>query len=149
MKNVSRSEPNFTLWGLIGEVNHSILLIRQKELNQYQIPVRQYELLRAIQALGSNVTLTRVAKLAQREVHVVSRQTIGMEKDGLITRTKNVHKSTLLTLKITDKGNDIIKTARHSKSINSIFSILTTQEREQMESILGRISVETKKYNND
>jgi DNA-binding MarR family transcriptional regulator len=80
---------------------------------------------------------------------VVSRQTVSLEKDGLITRTQSTHKSTLLTLEITEKGNDIIKTARHSKSINAIFSFLSTEERQQMESTLYRILVEVKKYNRD
>jgi DNA-binding MarR family transcriptional regulator len=149
MKKLYSSESNFVLWGLIGEVSHSILLTRQKELSQYQIPVRQYELLRAIQELGSKATLTQIAKQVQREIHVVSRQTVSLEKDGLITRTQSTHKSTLLTLEITEKGNDIIKTARHSKSINAIFSFLSTEERQQMESTLYRILVEVKKYNRD
>jgi len=57
MNKTQLSESNFALWGLIGELSHSILLTRQKELSQYEIPVRQYELLRNIQAIGSSATL--------------------------------------------------------------------------------------------
>jgi hypothetical protein len=53
MDKTQISKSNFALWGLICELSHSIILTRQKELSQYEIPVRQYELLRNIQALGS------------------------------------------------------------------------------------------------
>jgi len=138
-------QSNFALWGLICEVSHSILLARQKELSQYEIPVRQYELLRNIQALGPKATLPNVAKRVQRELHVVSRQAIRMENDGLIKRTKNKNKSTLLTLEVTDKGLELINIARHSKSINEIFSFLSDEERQQMESILNTILAKVKK----
>ncbi len=147
MKKTQLSESNFALWGLIGELSHSILLTRQKELSQYEIPVRQYELLRNIQAIGSKATLAQVAKRVQREVHVVSRQTVSLEKDGLIKRTKSTRKSTLLTLEITEKGLDMINVARHSKAINAIFSSLSSEERQQLESILSRILVKVQKYN--
>jgi DNA-binding MarR family transcriptional regulator len=149
MNKTQLSESNFALWGLIGELSHSILLTRQKELSQYEIPVRQYELLRNIQAIGPKVTLAQVAKQVQREIHVVSRQTVSLEKDGLIKRTKSTRKSTLLTLEITDKGLDMINVARHSKAINTIFSSLSSEERQQLESILSRISVKVQKYNKD
>jgi len=106
----------------MGQVNHAILW-RDKKSDQYEIPVRQYELLRQIQALGNKATLVQVAKRVQREVHVVSRQTVNLEKEGLIKRTKSTRKSTLLTLEITEKGFDIINIARHSESINEIFHV--------------------------
>lgn len=149
MNKTQLSESNFALWGLIGELSHSILLTRQKELSQYEIPVRQYELLRNIQAIGSSATLAQVAKQVQREIHVVSRQTVSLEKEGLIKRTKSTPKSTLLTLEITEKGLDMISVARNSKSINEIFSSLSSEERQQLELILRRILVKVQKYNQD
>jgi MarR family. len=149
MDKTQISKSNFALWGLICELSHSIILTRQKELSQYEIPVRQYELLRNIQALGSKVTLSQMAKQVKREVHVVSRQTVSLEKEGLIKRTKSTPKSTLLTLEITEKGLDMISVARNSKSINEVFSSLSSEERQQLELILRRILVKVQKYNQD
>ena len=42
---------SFQLWLLIGKVNYSIFLARQRELNRYHIPVRQLHVLRAIHDL--------------------------------------------------------------------------------------------------
>jgi DNA-binding MarR family transcriptional regulator len=149
MNKSKLSESNFLLWGLICEVSHLVLLTRQKELSQYKIPVRQYELLRNIQAEGSKATLTQVAKRVQREVHVISRQTVSLEKEGLIKRTKNTSRSTLLTLEVTKKGLEMIEIARHSRSIDGIFSSLSSEDRKQIELILNRILVKVKKYNRD
>jgi DNA-binding MarR family transcriptional regulator len=147
MGKTQLSESNFGLWGLIGELSHSIMLIRQKELSQFHIPVRQYNILRAIQSLGPNATVAQVAKQVQRQEHVVSRQTVSLENEGLIKRTKSTRKSTLLTLKVTDKGLHLIEIARHSDSIYTIFSSLSSEERQKMESTLHYLLNEVKKYN--
>jgi DNA-binding MarR family transcriptional regulator len=74
---------------------------------------------------------------------------VSLEKEGLIKRTKSTPKSTLLTLEITEKGLDMISVARNSKSINEIFSSLSSEERQQLELILRRILVKVQKYNQD
>jgi len=139
MEKLNVSESNFKLWSLIGTVSHSIVLARQKELNQYHIPVRQYQVLRTIQELGENATLAEVAKMVERELHVISKQTVTMEKDGLIRRIKSTPKTNLLKLELTDKGLKMIKCARQSPSMDTIFTFMTDEERRQLESILNRI----------
>ena len=147
MNKMDAAESSFNLWLLIGKVNHSIMLIRQRELNQHHIPVRQTLVLYTIQELGEKATLSEVAKLVEREVHVVSRQAVSMEKDGLIKRIKNTPKSNLLRLELTERGMEVVKVARESESITSILSFLTAEERKQMESILNRILARVEKYN--
>jgi len=85
------------------KVNHLIMLIRQRELNQYHIPVQQTHVLRTINELGENATLAELAKEVEREIHVISRQAVGMEKEGLIKRAKKSPKSKLLRLELTEK----------------------------------------------
>jgi DNA-binding MarR family transcriptional regulator len=149
MKKMSAAESSFNLWLLIGKVNHSIMLIRQRELNQHHIPVRQTLVLYTIQALGDKATLSEVARLVEREVHVVSRQAVSMEKDGLIKRIKNTPKSNLLRLELTEKGQEMVKVARESESISEILAFLTAGERKQMELILNRILTSVEKYHVD
>lgn len=143
------SQSNLNLFLSIGSLNHSILLARQRELNQFHIPLRQYQVLNTIQDLGPKATLTKVAKRVEREVHVVSRQIARMEKDGLLSRTKITPKSNLLTLELTKKGIDIINIGRQRKSIDSIFSVLSEKERQQMEAIINRMSTRAKEYNSE
>jgi DNA-binding MarR family transcriptional regulator len=146
MNNKELSKSNFDLWLLIGKVNHSIVLVRQRELLQYHVPVRQLLVLRTIKELGSNATLAEIAKQSDREIHVISRQAVSMEKDGLIRRIKDTPKSNLLRLVLTEKGLGILKISRKSRSIDSILSFLSAEERQQMESVLNRILVKLNEY---
>jgi len=147
MKKTTSSKSNFDLWSLIGRVNHTIVLLRQKELSQYHIPVRQLHVLRTIQELGSKATLSDIATQVERETHVISKQAIRMEKDGLITRTKNTPKSNLLELELTEKGLEMAKMSGQGKSLDILFSSLSEEERLQIESILNKILIQAKEYN--
>ena len=132
---------NFKLWLLIGQLSHSIILARQRELNHQNVPVRQLYVLRVIQELGPKATLSQISLEVQRKIHVISRQTIRMERDGLIKRTKSNSKSNLLTLKLTKKGLDIINVSKKSKSIDVAFSSLSLEEYKQLELILNKLMI--------
>ena len=142
MKKSNLSESNHGLWILISKLSHSILLARQKELNPYHIPVRQYQVLRTIYDLGSKATVCEVAKRIEREPHTISRQTVMLVKDGLLERTRNIPKSKLLKLELTKKGLNMIKAAKRSKSVDARFSLLSWEERQQLESILKKLLIE-------
>ena len=99
-----------------------------------------------LDSLGSQTTLSEVAKVMERKIGVISKQAVIMEKDGLIKRTQDTPKSNLLRLELTEKGLEMVKLARKSKAIDTILSFLKKEEREQMELILGQILVKAKKY---
>ena len=124
MKKKTLAQSNFDLWTLIGRLNHDIVQLRQKELSPYKIPVRQLFVLRTIRALGPGATLSAVAKQVERETHVISKQAIRMEKDGLIKRTKNTPKSNILHLELTEKGLEMAQMSVQSKSLDAVFSSL-------------------------
>lgn len=135
----------FDLWILLGIVQHTILVIRQKELRQEGI-YWQTLVLFTIHDLGTKATLSEVAKIVGREPHVISRQTTEMEKEGLLKRTRHTKRSNLLKLELTEKGQQIVKTAKKSKSIEKIFSYLTEDECNTMASILNKLYYRAKKY---
>jgi len=64
-------------------------MVRQKELSPYHIPPRRLQVLRVIQALGVNATLSNIAKEVERKSDVILRQAVSMEKDGLIRRIQD------------------------------------------------------------
>jgi DNA-binding MarR family transcriptional regulator len=146
MNKMNTTESSFELWRLIGRVNHSILVHRQRELRKHHIPVRQLWVLVAITELGTSATLANVAKELEREPNVISLQTVLMEKDGLIKRIKNTPKSNLLKLELTEKGRDIINASRHSEAILKILGSLPKEERQQLDSILNKVLLKSQKY---
>jgi len=147
MNKTTKSESSFELWRLIGKVNHSILLIRQRELRQHHIPVRQLQVLAAINDMGSAATLSELAKHVEREPNVMSKTTVVLENDGLIKRIKKTHKSNILTLELTEKGRSLLKVSRQSKSVEGIFSSLSETDRRQLKSMLNKVYSGTQKYN--
>jgi DNA-binding MarR family transcriptional regulator len=146
MVNSNTSESNFELWLSFGKAHHSVELARQKELNQYGIPHRQTHILRTIKDLGSNATIGKIAKEVDRKQHVISSQTIAMERDGLIKRIRAKPKSSLLKIELTDKGLQMIESARKSKSFDNIFSFLNDKERQKMKETFDRMAINAEKY---
>ena len=146
MKKDNISKTNFDLWNLIGKTRHQIYLARQKELNEHNIAVRQAYVLRTINALGPKATIYEVAKIIERKVPVVSRQTADLERDGLINRIKDKPKSNLFRLELTQKSLDMVKVSDQSKLLDTIFEFLSKEDRKKMEAVLNQILVNLDEY---
>jgi DNA-binding MarR family transcriptional regulator len=136
----------YQLWLLIGKIHHKRMLVRQRELSPYHISTRQLRLLSIIRDLGSNATLTAIAKKVDRKVSVLSLQSIKMEKDGLIKRFRDIPKSRLLRIELTEKGLDLIKIDGKSKAMDEIMSVLNAAERRQLHSLLNKILSKLNEY---
>ena len=139
MKNSILPPSNIEL--LISKINHSMVLIRKRELAKYGIAPRQLYVLHVINSLGSMATASTVAWEVDREVHVINKLLINLEKNGLITRVKNSLKSQLLSLKLTEKGLEMIKISPKSESIEDILKCLSQEDYQNLESILNVILI--------
>jgi len=135
--------PSLDLWSMMDKTNHELLLIRQRELKPYNIASQQLHILRTIKALGTNATITNIAKKIDGHICIISRQVVILEKDGFVKRMPTP-KSRLLKIELTKKGLDIIKIPTKSKVINSIFIDLTGKERQQLYSILNKLLSKSK-----
>jgi DNA-binding MarR family transcriptional regulator len=89
--------------------------------------------------MRSNATLSEVAKHADRKINAICRQSIIMERDGLIERIKDTPKSRLLRMELTNKGRDMLKISKESKSINALYSVLAEEELQQTYSSLIKL----------
>ena len=130
----------------MGEIHHKRVLVRQRELSEYNIPVRQLYILHVIQRLGSKAMVSKIAKMVERKVDVISRQAVRMEKDGLIKRTTAGPKTRGIILKLTEKSLDLVKISGKSKSMEEIMSVLSLEERQQLHSLLNRILAKLNQY---
>jgi DNA-binding MarR family transcriptional regulator len=134
------------VWILIGDLHHKMFWLRQKELSQYNITARQLRILRVIESLGSKATIYTIAKEVDRKIEVISRQTSKLEKDGFIKRTKDKPRSRVLTFKLNEKSLDLLKIAKHSKGMSEVLSVLTREERQQLDVVLNRLSIKLNEY---
>ena len=141
--------PNQDLWLLMGKIHHKRILLRQRELSVYNIPTRQLYMLHLIRDLGSKTTIAEIARTVERKVDVISRQMVNMEKDGLIKRTKAVPKSRLLKIELTERGLELAKISGKSAAMDKIISVLGTEERQQLYSLLNRMLIAINEYNSE
>ena len=148
MEKETLSVSDFDFWSMTDKVHHQILLIRQRELSPYHIASQQLYILRMVEALGSQATVSKIARETNREVGVVARQVVVLEKDGLIKRIKRAPKSRQLRIELTEQGIHMLKIPKESKTVRAIFSILTEKERWQTYSILKRLFIKSKEYTN-
>ena len=146
MENQTRSDPNFKLWLLFSSIHHKMVALREKELYPHNITTSQLRLLRIIENLGSKAILSEVAKIVERNLDVISRQAIMMERDGIITRIRDKPKSRLLRLELTEKGKELLRTIHSSQGMNEVLSVLSKKERQQMSSALKKVLTKLNKY---
>ena len=139
MENQKLLDSNFEIWLYIADLHHKIVLVRQKELNQYDISTRKLHILRLINSLGPEARISAISKALGRKLDVVSRQVAAMESEGLIKRTKAKPKSRLLTLTLTEKGREMLKINKYSAGMNAVLSVLSEEEREQVHAALNRM----------
>ena len=139
MEDQTSLDLNFNIWILIGDLHHKMIQIRQHEVRRYNIPIRQLNIIRLIDELGPGARLSEIAKRLQRKSDVISRQSVNMEKDGLIKRIKDTPKSRLLRLELTDKGREMLKIKKYSDCMNLSLSDFTIEDRQELYSVLSRM----------
>ena len=145
MEAPNASLSNFDLWLIIARIHHDVVMVRQKELSPYHIPPRRLQVLRVIQALGVNATLSNIAKEVERKSDVISRQAVSMEKDGLIRRIQDTPKSRLLRIELTHKGREMLDISKDSKILDSAWSFLGPDERKEVHEVLNRMLMQLRK----
>jgi DNA-binding MarR family transcriptional regulator len=131
---------------LLGRARHLMVKARQKELAPYHISPRQANVLFILYNLGHKATLSELAKHTDRENNTLSIQMTRMERDGIVKKVRETPKSTLISFELTEKGIDIYKFAKQSKTIKEIMSVLSEEERQELIAILKKIIEKTEKY---
>jgi DNA-binding MarR family transcriptional regulator len=131
---------------LIGKARHTLFSVRRKELAPFGVSPRQANILTILDKLGRKTTLVEMARYTDREINTLSMQMMRMEKDGLVRKTRETPKSTLLSFEMTEKGQKVCKDIYEIVSDKVIISVLSEAERQQMISMLRRIIDAAEKY---
>ena len=139
----SKSTDADQLWLLLGKIHHKRMLVRQRELSPYNITTRELRLLSIIQELRSKATLSAIAGKVERAVTVICKQTMDMEKYGLIKRIQDNPRSKLLRMELTKKDVDSIKINRKARAMEEIMSVLNAKERRQLHSLLDKLLIKS------
>jgi len=124
---------------LMGRARHAMLNARQKEVSPYHISPQQAYLLFILHNVGHKTTLPELVKYSRKNINTLSKELTMMAKDGLIQKTHETPKSTILTIHLTAKGLEIYDNTKKLKSDKAMLSALSEEERQRLISMLNKI----------
>jgi len=132
LEKITTTDEDLNLWWLLDQARHLVFRVRQKELDAYNISVRQAAALLVIQAAGERATPARISRLLLREPHSFSESLDTMEKKGLVRRVKDLERKNQVRVVLTEKGREVYYQSTKRKSIHLIMSSLSEEERQQL-----------------
>jgi DNA-binding MarR family transcriptional regulator len=140
MKKVTSSyDQEFDLGTMLEQAQQAFFASRERELAQYSVSPMKATVLYIVDQIGSEATPAEISRWILRRSHTVSGLLDRMEKDGLITKNKNLSKKNLVRVTITDKGKKALKQAMKRDTQRKIFSSLVQKDKEQLYSLLLKI----------
>ena len=139
MKNYSFVDQDYELWVLLHQPRDAVFKAREKELSPYGISTMQAAVLFIILAIGNEATPTEISRWLFREPHSVSNRLSRMEKEGLVTKVKDLHRKSLVRVALTEKGRQAYYQSAKRESIHQTMSSLSEEERQQLRSYLVKL----------
>jgi len=112
---------------------------RQKEVSPYHISPQQAYLLLLLHSVGNKTTLPELVRYTRKSINTISAELTKMAKDGLVQKTHETPKSTMLTIQLTAKGLEIYENTKKLKSDKAIMSALSEEERQRLISMLNKV----------
>ena len=138
MEDSSARELDY-LWVMLHQARDAIFKIREKELQKYGISATKASVLFNVVAIGHEATPARISRHLLRESHSVSSILDRMEKQGLVSKAKDLDRKNKVRVFLTDKGWQVYQTTAKRKSIRRIMSCLSDEERQQLASSLKKL----------
>ncbi|HEX2986572.1 MAG TPA: MarR family transcriptional regulator [Chloroflexota bacterium] len=138
----ANSDVFFKLFILVAQTRDALLKARERDYARCGINSDRRAILWLIENNGGRATPVEIARDLFRELNSVSEMLKRMERDGLITRHKGTGRSKT-EVRITPKGLDIFNQSYHNETTQKIISALTLEERDLLESLLGKLRSRT------
>ena len=146
MQTFASSDPKYQLWALLAETRRALLNVRRRELKPYGISPKKSALILAVEAMTDRVaTPAEISRWLFREPHTVSELVTRMERQGLVSRAKDLGSKKLVRVSLTEKGREICNQSKKLESIRRILSCLSEEEQQQLRSYLFRLRDEALK----
>ncbi len=139
MRDFLSVDPDYALWILLRRTSHVVWKVRERELGQYGLSAVKTGVLRIVQVIGRKATPAEISRYLLREDHSVSGLLSRMEKEGLVTKVKDLDKKNRVRIVLTEKGHKAYYQAMKGGSIHNIMSALSDEERQQFMSCLEKI----------
>ena len=125
----------YRLWLLLTQTRSAIFKVRHKEVGQY-LHHNQAAALVSIWALNGKVTPAALSRRLFLEPHTVSELIMRMQKKGLVKKSRDKNRGTVVRISITKKGKQVCRQVMGQDLIRQIISKLTDAQREQLQTCL-------------
>ena len=139
MENKITVDEAFDMWWLILRTRRAMHKARSSELNEYKITAKEAAALFAINTSGNGATPTQISRFLLREPHTIVMLLQRMQKNGLVTLTKDTKRKNLTRITITEKGREAYVKSMVRKSIHNIMSIISEEEQQQLRAIMMKL----------
>ena len=139
MKSHSSDDRDYILWVLLCQARDAVFKARNKELSQFDISAVQAAVLFVIKTIEEEATPTGISRWLLRQPHTISTLLTRMEKEGLVTKAKNLGKKREIKITLTEKGEQAYGQSLKRESIREVMSYLSEEERQQLSSSLEKI----------
>jgi DNA-binding MarR family transcriptional regulator len=130
-------DPNLNLWVLLDQTRDVISKARELELDHYKLSRVQVAVLFILLMENRGMTIGEICNLNVREPNSVLSLVNRMEKIGLVKKVRNAGDDKIRIV-ITEKGQKSYTSASRL-SIEMIFSALTDEEKQQLNSSLRKL----------
>ena len=126
----------YRLWLLLTQTRSAIFKVRHKEVGEYLHP-NQAAALVTIWAFHGKVTPAALSRRLFLEPHSVSELIMRMQKKGLVRKSRDKNRGTVVRISITKKGKQVCRQVMGQDLICQIISKLTDEQREQLQTCLN------------
>jgi len=133
------SDEYYALWWLLLQARRSAYTLREKEVNRYGLTPENVAVLFAIQAIGPEATPAEISRWILRKPNSTSGLLNRMERNGLITKSKDLRKKHMVRVVITEKGRLAYEKSARRESIRYLFGGLSEEERQQGKAFLLKL----------
>jgi DNA-binding MarR family transcriptional regulator len=105
---------------------------REIELSRLGLSVIQVKVLYSLSASHEALTPSKLGRLLSREPHSMSALVNRMEKNGLVTKKRDLKRKNLVRVSLTPKGKQALGRLRGARETARITTCLTGEEIESM-----------------
>ena len=138
-KENNSSEQEYKLGLLLEQAQAAFFSSREKELAQYKISPMKVAVLQTVQKIGREATPAEISRWLVRRSHTISGLLDRMEKDGLISKSKNLPKKNLVRVTLTEKGKKALRQSQKRETEKKIFALMPQKEKTLLVSMLEKI----------
>lgn len=139
-EHISTKQDDVELYLLISKAAHSVNRVRARELSEKNITDRQAMILYTVGILGPRATLKEISRAVFRELNSTSEQVTRLENKGLVEKVPTDRDlNAAMTIKLTEKGEQVFDFIRKWDSIQTLMSVLSPDDREALRLCLGKV----------